>query len=422
MTERRGTVDPFVHSLADFLFTDSDDVLKPPPGFTDWVSAAERPLSLYEPRMHGAVKPRMTIERGGMTREVINLSSYNYLGLATHPEVIAAAGEALRNYGTGACGSPILSGLSDMHRALERRLSDLTGREDTMLFNSGFAGGMGSLAGLLRKGDVAILDSKCHLCLLDGARLSKARVVVFEHNDPESLDEVLAKYEGRRRLVVLEGVYSMDGDVAHLDKLVPVAEQHGVGVFIDEAHSFGVYGVGGRGVVEHYGMGNRVALQFATFSKSYAAVGGFTSGPRDVLSYMRFYTNPYGFSCALPPSVVGGLLAALDVATRDETLREKLWENTDYFREKLLGLGLDLGHSESQVIPIVIGSDRSKLYELAFDMNDRGLFLAPVDYPSVPEDGLRYRVAVTAAHTRADLDEALTIIEDTIVPYVRASR
>lgn len=415
-------VDPYAHSLADFIFGDDDDVLHPPEGFTTWMNGSQRPISLFEPRMHGAVRPRMIIERGGEKREVINLSSYNYLGLATHPEVIAAAGAALEEYGTGACGSPILSGLSDLHRALERRLADYTGREDTMLFNSGFAGGLGSLSGLLRKGDVAILDNKCHLCLLDGARLSKARVVVFDHNDPKSLDEMLTRYEGRRRLVVVEGVYSMDGDVAHLDKLVPVAESHGVGMFIDEAHSFGVYGANGRGVVEHYDVSDRVALQFATFSKSFAAIGGFTAGPRDLLRYMRFYTNPYGFSCALPPSVIGGLLKALEVSTRDNSLRETLWENTHYLREQLLGLGLDLADSESQVIPIVIGSDRSKLYELALDMNSAGLFLAPVDYPSVPEDGLRYRVAVTAAHTRKDLDDALTIIEDTLVPYVRSVR
>ncbi len=413
------SIDPFAYSLADFLFPDSDDPLVAPSEFTGWMDGSEHVVSLYEPRMRGAVRPRMTVDRAGKRTEVINLSSYNYLGLATHPEVIAAATEALQEYGTGACGSPLLSGLSDLHRALERRIADFTGREDAMLFNSGFAGGLGTLASLLRKGDVAVLDSKCHLCLIDGAKLSRARVVFFDHNDPASLDEQLTAHAGRRRLVVVEGVYSMDGDVADMPALVPVAESHGVGMMIDEAHSIMVYGAGGRGVIEHFDVMDKVALQFATFSKSLAAVGGFTAGRRDLLKYMRFYANPYGFSCALPPSVVAGLIKALEVATRDDSLRTRLWDNTHYFREQLQTLGVNTGESTSQVVPIIIGSDRAKLYELALEMNDKGLFLAPVDYPSVPEDGLRYRVAITAAHTRKDLDEALSIIEDTIVRYTR---
>ena len=408
------------YSLADFAFSDTDDPLVPPPEFIEWLEQNEWAISLLEPRMHGAVAPRMVIERAGMVREVVNLSSYNYMGLATHPEVVAAAQRALVDYGTGACGSPLLSGMSDLHGELERRMAAFLGREDCMLFNGGFAGGMGSLVGILRKGDVAILDEKCHLCLIDGAKASRARVVFFRHNDAESLDEVLGQYEGKRRLVVVEGVYSMDGNTADLPALVPVAEQHGVGLFIDEAHSILAYGATGGGVVEHFGMQGRVALQFATFSKSFAGVGGFTCGSRALLRYMRLYTNPYGFSCALPPSVVAGLLKGLEVVTRDDTLRTRLWENTHYFREQALALGLDLGGSTSQVVPIVIGSDRVKLYELAYEMNDKGLFLAPVDYPSVPEDGLRYRAAITAAHTREDLDLALAILEDTVVRFVRS--
>ncbi|HEY0134071.1 MAG TPA: aminotransferase class I/II-fold pyridoxal phosphate-dependent enzyme, partial [Nannocystis sp.] len=193
------------------------------------------------------------------------------------------------------------------------------------------------------------------------------------------------------------------------------AEEHGVGVLIDEAHSILVYGARGRGVIEHFGAESRVAVQFATFSKAFAGAGSFTVGSKKLLQYIRYYINAYGFSCALPPSVIAGVSKALDIATRDNSLREKLWENTRYFREQALGLGLNLGHSTSQVVPIIIGSDRRRLYELARDMHVKGLFLAPVDYPSVPEDGLRFRVAITAAHTREDLDLALQILEDTVV-------
>lgn len=403
------------HSLADFYFSDSDDPLRPPEGFVQWAEAGSWAMSMYEPHMLGAVAPRMAIERAGERSDVINLSSYNYLGLATHPEVVAAAQEALRTYGTGACGSPLLSGLSDLHRGLEQELAAFLGQEDCILFNSGFAGGMGTLAGVLRKGDVAILDAKTHLCSIDGAKLSRAKLVFFDHNDPDSLDQALTDSEGARRLVVVEGVYSMDGDTADLPKLLPVAEKHGVGVLIDEAHSILVYGAGGRGVVEHYGAEKSIGLQFATFSKAFAGCGGFTVGPRALLQYMRYYINAYGFSCALPPAVVAGLRKALEVATRDNSLRETLWANTRYFREKAQQIGLDLGHGSSQVVPIMVGSDRRRLYELTRTLHRRGLFLAPVDYPSVPEDGLRFRVAITAAHTRADLDRALEILEDTII-------
>ena len=402
-------------SLADFYFSDSDDPLIPPESFTRWAEEGAWAMAMYEPQMLGGVAPRMDIMRAGVTSRVVNLSSYNYLGLAMHPEVIEAATKALRDYGSGACGSPLLSGMSDLHKELEHKLAAFTGREDCIIFNSGFAGGMGTLTGLLRKGDVAILDSKSHLCSVDGAKLSRARLMFFEHNDPNSLREVLEQTRGQRRLIVLEGVYSMDGDTADLPALLPVAEEHGVGVLIDEAHSILVYGAHGRGVIEHFGAESRVALQFATFSKAFAGAGSFTVGPKKLLQYIRYYINPYGFSCALPPSVIAGVSKALDIATRDNSLREKLWENTRYFREQALGMGLNLGQSTSQVVPIIIGSDRRRLYELARDMHVKGLFLAPVDYPSVPEDGLRFRVAITAAHSREDLDLALQILEDTVV-------
>lgn len=408
-------------SLADFYFSDSEDPLVPPEAFTRWCEEGAWAMSLYEPQMHGAVRPRMEISRAGVKSKVVNLSSYNYLGLATHPEVVEAAQRALRDYGTGACGSPLLSGMTDMHKELEHKLAAFTGREDCILFNSGFAGGMGTLTGLLRKGDVAILDAKSHLCSIDGAKLAKAKLVFFDHNDPDSLDQVLTETEGQRRLIVVEGVYSMDGDTADLPRLLPVAERHGVGVLIDEAHSILVYGQHGRGVVEHYNCEERIGLQFATFSKAFAGAGSFTVGPRKLLQYMRYYINMYGFSCALPPSVIAGVSKALDVATHDNSLREALWANTRYFRERALAIGLNLGESTSQVVPVIIGSDRGRLYELTRELHARGLFLAPVDYPSVPEDGLRFRVAITAAHTREDLDLALQILEDTVVRTSRSA-
>src|SRR5216683_1289415 len=224
-------------SLADFVVGDSDDPLIPPLAFTQWRQAGAWEATLYEPELLATADARTTINYGGKPRSVINLCSYNYLGLANRPEVITAARDALAKYGLGACGSPLLSGMTDLHRQLERRVAEFLGREDAMLFNSGFGGALGTLSGLLRKTDVALLDNRSHLSLRDGAVLSRCRTEKFEHNDPASLDAALARRKGRRQLVIAEGIYSMDGDFGKLIELTDVAESHGASVFIDEAHS-----------------------------------------------------------------------------------------------------------------------------------------------------------------------------------------
>jgi glycine C-acetyltransferase len=288
-----------------------------------------------------------------------------------------------------------------------------------MLFSSGFAGALGALAGLLRKGDVAVLDEKSHVCLVEGARLAGARPELFDHNSPASLEAALARHRGKRRLVVVEGVYSMDGDLGDLPRLLAIARDHGVGVLIDEAHSVLMFGATGRGVTEHFGCDEAVALKYGTFSKAFAGVGGFISGSADLLRYLRMYASSYVFSCALPPAVVAGLREALAIARREPQLRARAQENAQYFRTQLHALGIDTGASTTQVVPIMIGSDRSLLYELGLELRRRGLFVAPVDYPSAPEDGLRFRASVTAAHSRADLDEALNILSDIVAPRVK---
>jgi glycine C-acetyltransferase len=406
-------------SLADFFLPDGDDPLVPPGDFTAWLEAGHRAASLYEPTLLEGPDTRTTLRTAGGRQWVINLASYNYLGLGRRREVVAAACAALNEYGTGACGSPVLSGKTELHRQLEEELSAFFGREQTMLFNSGFAGALGTLAGMLRKGDVAVLDAKCHVCLVEGARLAGARVELFDHNNPSSLEAALARHRGKRRLVVLEGVYSMDGDMGDLPALLPIARDHGVGVLIDEAHSVLMFGATGRGVTEHFGCDEAVALKYGTFSKAFAGVGGFVSGSAELLHYLRMYASSYVFSCALPPAVVAGLSEALAVARREPRLRARAQENAQYFRAQLHTLGIDTGESTTQVVPIMIGSDRSLLYELGLELRRRGLFVAPVEYPAAPEDGLRFRASITAAHSRAELDEALNILSDIVAPRVR---
>ncbi|HEX4696195.1 MAG TPA: aminotransferase class I/II-fold pyridoxal phosphate-dependent enzyme [Candidatus Udaeobacter sp.] len=407
--------DPAKLSLSNFLAGESNDPLQAPASFTNWMRVGAWAVQLYEPELLGTADARTVINYGGKPRPVINLCSYNYLGLANHPEVLAAAHEALRTHGMGACGSPMLSGMTDLHRELERRVAKFLRREDAMLFNSGFGGALGTISGLLRKTDVALMDNRSHLSLRDGAVLSRCRTEKFEHNDPHSLDTALSRHVGRRQLVIIEGIYSMDGDFGNLTELLDVAESHGASVFIDEAHSMLACGEHGRGAAEKFGVEDRVPLLYGTFSKAFGALGGFVAGSKETLQYLRFYAHPYVYSCALPPVVIAAILKALELGTTQPELRTQLWENAEYFHAQLQSLGLDTGESTTYVMPIVIG-DRERMYRLGHELRRRGLWVAPVDYPAVPQNRICFRACVTAMHTRADLDEALNILAETLVP------
>ena len=407
--------DPAKLNLSNFLAGESDDPLQAPATFTNWIRFGAWAVELYEPELLATADARTVINYAGKPRPVINLCSYNYLGLANHPEVLAAAHAALKTHGLGACGSPMLSGMTDLHRELERRVAKFLGREDAMLFNSGFGGALGTISGLLRKTDVALLDNRSHLSLRDGAVLSRCRTEKFEHNDPASLDTALSRQGGRRQLVIVEGIYSMDGDFGNLPELLAVAQSHGASVFIDEAHSMLACGEHGRGAAEKFGVEEHVPLVYGTFSKAFGALGGFVAGSRETLQYLRFYAHPYVYSCALPPVVIAAILKALELGTEQPELRTQLWENADYFHAQLRSLGLDAGASTTYVMPIVIG-DRERMYRLGHELRRRGLWVAPVDYPAVPQHKICFRACVTAKHTRADLDEALNILADTLVP------
>ncbi len=402
-------------SLGDFLVGRSSDLLMPPAGFTEWRQAGAWEAELYEPNMLGSADARTEIEYNGKRQPVINLCSYNYLGLANHPEVVAAAIAALSKYGVGACGSPTLSGMTDLHRKLEQAIATFLGRDDAILFNSGFGGALGTISGLLRKADVAVMDDRSHLSLRDGAVLSRCRIDRFEHNDPASLDEALSHRKGKRQLVIVEGIYSMDGDFASLDQLLGVAEEHGATVMIDEAHSMLACGRNGRGAAEYFNAEERIPLIYGTFSKAFGALGGFIAGPQDTMDYLRLYAHSYVYSCALPPAVIAAILKGLEIATRETGRRDRLWENASYFRTKVNALGIDTGASTTYIMPLIVG-DRGRMYRLGHELRRRGLWVAPVDYPAVPEDRICFRACVTANHTRDDLDEAVQILEDTLVP------
>ena len=408
------------YSLADFYFSDTENPLTPPADFLAWRRDTAWATSLYESRIGGAAEAVCILEQEAGPKAVINMAANDYLGLVKHPKILAAAMEALQLYGMGSCGSPLLFGKTVPHYELEQRLSKLTGREAVLLFSSGFGGALGSIAGLLRKGDVAIADEHAHLSMLDGAKLAGAKIVFFAHNDADSLNEALAAHQGKRRLVIVEGIYSMDGDMVNLPRLLEVTEAHGVEIFIDEAHSILCCGAGGGGVVEQFGVQSRIGVQYATFSKGFSSCGGFTAASRDIVEYLRFYARPYGFSVAPPPATTAGLCRALDVMNEEKWRREKLWANAEYFKAQLQSIGIDTGKSTSYIVPIMVGDDRALLYELGHALRKRGLFVAPVDYPAVPLDQVRFRARVTATHTREHIDQALQILQDVFVPAMRA--
>ncbi|HUV06304.1 MAG TPA: aminotransferase class I/II-fold pyridoxal phosphate-dependent enzyme, partial [Spirochaetia bacterium] len=400
------------------FFNDNPDILSPPSDFEAWRNhpKVKAGFSFFEQQLLGA--PRVDTEIlsniDQKKRRIINLTSYNYLGLSTHPEVLQAAREALDKYGLGASGAPLLSGTFDLHVEFARRLAEFKQKEDCIVYSSGFGGNIGAIQGIMRKGDVLILDEKCHKSLVDGGTLAQVKMLFFEHNNMESLAMMLEKSKGKRILVGIEGVYSMDGDLARLPEIVELCEQHRAGIYIDEAHSTLMLGPNGRGVAEHFGLEDKMGMSFGTLSKSFGGVGGFVCSNSRIIRYMRGYSSPWNFSCAIPPAIVAGLMKALEVATRDSSLRDKLWENVAYMKEGLKGLKLDTGLTESQVIPIIIGSSGDLLMSLAAEIQKRGLFLQPVDFPAVPAQSRRFRMSVSSQLTREEMDRTLNIIEDVI--------
>ena len=405
-------------SLADFGYNDSDDVLRPPEDFETWVQdpRVNMAMSFFEQPLEEAPKPRTTVEHrlSGESRQMINLTSYNYLGLSTHPEVVDAAVEAVRTYGVGASGAAMLSGTFDQHQKFATELAAFKQRPACMLFPSGYAGNVGAIQALMQRGDVLVVDEKCHRSVVDGVKLSGARLLSFRHNDAASLDEMLERHGDGRCMVVVEGVYSMDGDLANLPAIVDVCKAHDVALYIDEAHSTLVFGANGRGVAEHFDVESDVGVAFGTLSKSFGGIGGFICADERIIRYMKCYASPFQFSCALPPPIVAAMRKSLEVATRDNSLRQKLWKNVERFRDNLESLNLDLGESSSQIIPIIVGSSVEKLIEFAVAAQERGLYLQPIDFPAVEADARRFRISVSAQLDDSDIDEACNIIEDVI--------
>jgi len=340
-------------------------------------------------------------------RELVMLGSNNYLGLTNHPEVKAAARDALERYGTGCAGSRLLNGTLDLHVALEERLAAFSRREAALTFSTGFQVNLGVLSCLLGRHDVAILDALDHACILDGARLGFGKILKFKHNDLASLEQKLgAAPEGWGRLVVVDGVFSMEGDLAPLPQIARLAKQYGARLMVDDAHGIGVLGATGRGTAEHFGVESEIDLVMGTFSKSLATVGGFVAGDAVVIDFIRHHARSQIFSAAPPPASVAAAAKALEIVEREPERRKQLWEHTTYMQRELRALGFDTGDSESPVIPIVVGDDL-QTFKMVHRLQEEGVFVNCVISPAVPVGRAMIRTSYMATHTRAHLDRAL---------------
>jgi glycine C-acetyltransferase len=340
-------------------------------------------------------------------RRVVNLSSNNYLGLTTHPDLVKRAIKATEEFGAGSGSVRTIAGTMAIHMELERRLAAFKKTEAVVVFQSGFAANAGTVAAILTKDDVIISDELNHASIIDGCRLSKAAIKIFPHKDAGAARKILQDLPpSQRKLLITDGVFSMDGDLGSLPELCAVAEEFGCIMMVDDAHASGVFGKQGRGTIDHFGMHGRVDIQVGTLSKAIGALGGYVAGSKTLIEFLYHRARPFLFSTSHPPAVAAACLAALDILERDPSIIERLWDNTKFFKSGLQALGFNTGLSQSPITPVIAGEG-----SLAMKLSDRlfaeGVFAQGIAYPTVARDKARVRTIVTASHTRDELQFAL---------------
>jgi 8-amino-7-oxononanoate synthase len=349
------------------------------------------------------------VEVGG--QRMILLGSNNYLGLSFHPQVKAAAKEALEKYGTGCAGSRYLNGNLDLHEALEKRLAGFFGKEAAVVSSTGYQSNLGAIACLLNRGEVVITDKLDHASILDGCRMSMGTMARYRHNDMDDLERLLKKFSERAKLIVVDGVFSMEGDIVNLPPVIDLAKRYEARVIVDDAHGIGVFGQNGRGTVEHYDLLEEVDLITGTLSKSLAGIGGFVVGPARVIEWIKHASRPQMFSASLPPATTAAVIAALEVIDTHPELRERLWANREMLKQGLNDLGFDTGQTQSPIIPVIIGEEPLMLKHVV-ELAERGVFCNPVGSPAVPKGRDMIRTSVMAAHTQDHIGRVLKAFEE----------
>src|SRR5579871_1308393 len=349
-------------------------------------------------------------------REVINLASNNYLGLANHPRLIQAAVDATRAFGVGSGAVRTIAGTMRIHMELEEKIARFKNVEACVVFQSGFAANAGTVSAILGKDDFIISDALNHASIIDGARLSRAKILVFRHKDIAHAEEQLAsvKNEPGKKLLITDGVFSMDSDIAPLPALCDLAEKYGAIMMVDDAHASGVLGRNGRGTIDHFHVHGRVDIQVGTLSKAIGALGGYVCGTRELIDFLYHRARPFLFSTSHPPSVAATCIAAFDVLEQEPERMEKLWENTRFWKKELGLLGFDIGGkstpaSETPITPIIIG-EGGRTMEFSRELFNEGVFTPGIAFPTVPEGKARVRTIMTATHTKEELQQALEVL------------
>jgi glycine C-acetyltransferase len=355
--------------------------------------------------LEGEQKPAATIDH----RHVVNLSSNNYLGLTTHPRLREAARDALDRLGVGSGSVRTIAGTMTIHMELEERLAAFKNTEAVVVFQSGFAANAGTVAAVLSKDDVVVSDELNHASIIDGCRLSRAAIKVFPHKDVDAARRVLQELPAaQRKLLITDGVFSMDGDLGALPGLCALAEEFGCIMMVDDAHASGVFGRNGRGTIDHFDMHGRVDIQVGTLSKAVGALGGYVAGSRALIDFLYHRARPFLFSTSHPPAVAAACLAAIDVLEQEPQIIERLWENTRFFKAGLQALGFNTGLSESPITPVIAG-DGALAMKLSDRLFEEGVFAQGIAFPTVARDKARVRTIVTATHTRDELQFALDV-------------
>lgn len=345
-------------------------------------------------------------------KKVLNFCSNNYLGLANHPKVVEAARETMLKYGVGPGAVRSIAGTMDLHLELERRLAHFKGVEAVITFQSGFSANTAAIPALVGKEDLIFSDELNHASIIDGCRLSGCRIEKYAHADAADLDRVIRKNAGnyRRGLVITDGVFSMDGDLAPLDKIYEVTDQHDVMLMVDDAHGEGVVGRGGRGIVDHFGLHGRVDIEVGTLSKAFGVVGGLVAGNARIIEWLRQRARPFLFSSATPPADVAACIAAVDLLEGSTELVDRLWENANYFKAQMRQMGFNTGHSVTPITPVMLG-EAPLAQQFSRELFEEGVFAMALGFPTVPQGKARIRVMISAAHSRQDLDQGLAAFQ-----------
>ncbi len=357
--------------------------------------------------LEGPNGPIITID----SRELINLSSNNYLGLANHPEIVEACNQANLEYGVGAGAVRTINGTMDIHLQLEKVLAEFKHTEAAIVFQSGFNCNMGAISAVMDKNDAILSDRLNHASIIDGCRLSRAKIIPYGHNDMEDLERLAkeTKESGQynKIMIITDGVFSMDGDVCKLDEIVEIAEKYDCMVYVDDAHGSGVMGQG-AGTVKHFGLSDKVDFQMGTLSKAIGVVGGYVAGKQNLIDYLKVKARPFLFSTSLTPGNAAACIKAIELLQQSDDLMDALWDKSQYLKDKLVEAGFDIGHSETPITPVMIG-DENLTQQFSKRLNEEGVYAKSIVFPTVPLNTGRIRNMPTAAHTYQQLDEAVEI-------------